>query len=236
MNVKLIRHTPDPDSIIALAASQCYSEGFVGDGRIPQNNLILKILDNGHLSVLEHASFTFAVEGISRACSHQLVRHRLASFSQQNQRYVEQKINTLTEQSKSNITPFPYITPLTILNFNPDDVPQTHRTPLSLFDETMRIIGVAYQKLIDAGIPPEDARFVLPNAAETKLVMTMNARELYHFFNVRCCTRAQWEIRNMADEMLRLVNRVAPMTFSRAGASCVTTGRCPEGTKGCGRI
>lgn len=213
MKVVLLQHTPGPDSVVALAASQCYAEGFVADGRTPPLNLIPKILDNGHLSVLEHASFTFAVEGISRACSHQLVRHRLASFSQQSQRYVKGI--------------FSYITPETIAQND-----MFHTEYNFLMD---RIVDL-YNTMLSMGIPAEDARFILPNAAETKLIMTMNARELYHFFNVRCCTRAQWEIRNMADEMLRLVKRVAPMIFTNAGASCVTTGRCPEGTKTCGRV
>lgn len=212
MKVVLLQHTPGADSVVALAASQCYAEGFVADGRTPPLNLIPKILDNGHLSVLEHASFTFAVEGISRACSHQLVRHRLASFSQQSQRYVKGIFN--------------YITPETIAQtFFREE-----------YDVLMVRITNLYNTMLKMGVPAEDARFVLPNATETKLVMTMNARELYHFFNVRCCTRAQWEIRNLADEMLRLVKSVAPITFSYAGASCVTTGRCPEGTKTCGRV
>ncbi len=173
------------------------------------------------MSPFEHASFTFAVEGISRACSHQLVRHRIASYSQQSQRYVSEESG------------FDFVVPPI---FKEDDVLNT------LFKEAMEHSHKYYCKLLKElekrGIKGEsarqDARFVLPNAAETKIVITMNARELLHFFRVRCCSRAQWEIRALATEMLRLVKRVAPLLFKDAGPSCVV-GKCPEGRFSCGK-
>ncbi len=166
----------------------------------------------GHFSVLEHASFTFGIEGISRACSHQLVRHRLASYSQQSQRYVSQKER------------FEAVTPPSIACR-----PELRERYEGLLEEIHRVYG----QFLDAGVPAEDARFVLPNAAATKLVVTMNARELHHFFNLRCCRRAQWEIRAVARDMLRLVRRKAPVLFAKAGPGCLR-GACPEGAMTCG--
>lgn len=176
--------------------------------------LLAKILDLGHFSVLEHASFTFGIEGISRACSHQLVRHRIASYSQQSQRYVAVKER------------FPAIIPPSIAE-NPQLAGR--------FEQFLADCHSLYGELMAAGIPAEDARFVLPNAAETKLVMTMNARELRHFFALRCCRRAQWEIRAMATEMLRVCQPVAPLLFAGAGPGCLD-GPCPEGKMTCGQI
>lgn len=218
MNITLLTYTPDPHSTVAAAARLCYSDAQIADlvekfRHADTNAFLEKIMALGHYSVLEHVSFTFGVEGISRACSHQLVRHRIASFSQQSQRYVKARES------------FQRITPETI---------QARPALLSRFDTLMDEIAEVYQELVAAGVPAEDARFVLPNAAATKLVMTMNARELLHFFELRCCRRAQWEIRALAEAMLDLVKDVAPVVFAKAGAACLK-GPCPEAEMSCGR-
>jgi thymidylate synthase (FAD) len=226
LKVILLTHTPNPEQVVAAAAKLCYSNTGVQElrKRIEEedaNKFVAGLLEMGHLSPVEHASFTFGVEGISRACSHQLVRHRLASYSQQSQRYV------------SKAKGFDYVIPPAI-----DD----HKQLREYFVDYMNAAHAAYihilEKLSERGIKGElanqDARFVLPNAAETKLVVTMNSRELLHFFRQRCCNRAQWEIRNMATEMLKLVQRIAPTIFAKAGPGCLS-GACPEGTHSCGK-
>jgi len=218
MDVQLLTHTPDPERVVAAAARLCYSaagiEQLLEKSRSEQESLLKKILSLGHYSVLEHASFTFGIEGISRACSHQLVRHRIASFSQQSQRYVSHRERLAA------------VTPESI-----GSQPQLARKYADFLDQA----HLLYRELMEAGVPAEDARFVLPNAAATKLVMSMNGRELQHFFELRCCRRAQWEIRLMATEMLRQVRRVAPVLFGSAGPGCVH-GPCPEGKMTCGAI
>ncbi len=218
MFVQLVQHTPEPERVVAAAARLCYSAASV-DRLLEQEpqerrRLLEKILALGHLSVLEHAVFTFAVEGISRACSHQLVRHRLASFSQQSQRYVSHRER------------FAAVVPPSIAAR-----PELQRRYAELLDEIHRL----YRDLVEAGVPPEDARFVLPNAAQTKLVLTMNARELRHFFALRCCRRAQWEIRELASAMLHIVRAAAPQLFAGAGPACLN-GHCPEGSLTCGNV
>ncbi len=225
LKVVLLAHTPDPEQTVAAAAKLCYSASGVDAvmERVEAGNqhpFIEKLVDMGHLSPIEHASFTFAIEGISRACSHQLVRHRLASYSQQSQRYVGMEDG------------FGYIVPPSI---GSDPVLKER------FEFFMDGIQEFYNELVQAmkarGIEGEaayeDARFVLPNAAETKIIMTMNARELLHFFTQRCCRRAQWEIRAMAIEMLKLARRTAPAIFREAGPPCLS-GPCPEGAYSCG--
>lgn len=221
INVKLLEYTPNPDKTVALAARQCYYPGFVGNDLVglkkTDEELLNEVISKGHTSVLEHASFTFAIEGISRACSHQLVRYRIASFSQQSQRYV-------------NANRFEYIIPESISKSDKTfKVDSGDVVSISdMYELTMQTIQHVYNTLIAAGVPAEDARYVLPNATETKLVMTMNARELLHFFHLRCCSRAQWEIRNLANLCLVLVKPVAPLIFKKAGPSCIK-GSCPEG-------
>ena len=219
MKVALLQHTPDPEITVALAARLCYSPVGIDALRekLSQSDIasfLDKIMSLGHQSVLEHVSFTFGIEGISRATSHQLVRHRLASYSQQSQRYVEFKGDG-----------FPVVVPGTV------DASARRR---AIFDEAMVACAAAYRALVDDGVPAEDARFVLPNAAETKIIVTMNARELTHFFELRCCERAQWEIRAMAVEMLGLVKKIAPTIFRDTGPGCLT-GPCPEGSMTCGK-
>ncbi|WP_305044046.1 FAD-dependent thymidylate synthase [Geoalkalibacter sp.] len=218
MRVSLLTHTPDPERTVAAAARLCYSDAAIGElmdrGAGDRAAFLQKILSLGHLSVLEHASFTFGIEGISRACSHQLVRHRIASYSQQSQRYVSQRER------------FEAVTPPSIA---------ARPELLDRYERLLRQIHQVYGEFLDAGIAAEDARFVLPNAAATKLVMTMNARELRHFFGLRCCRRAQWEIRALAVEMLRQCRRAAPLLFADAGPGCLS-GRCPEGPMTCGEM
>ena len=169
---------------------------------------IRRVLSYGHHSVIEHASFTFSVEGVSRALTHQLVRHRIASYTQQSQRYVT--YDTLED----------YVAPRSI---------SENKKAQKIYNDTLKQISDAYQKLLKLDIPKEDARFLLPNAAKTNILITMNARELCHFFNLRCCERSQWEIREMAIEMLRQTKKAAPALFEKAGPFCVESGYCPEG-------
>ena len=218
MRVQLLTHTPEPEKVVAAAARLCYSpssiEELMGRKKSEQEALLEKILELGHLSVLEHAAFSFGIEGISRACSHQLVRHRIASYSQQSQRYVSQ-----TDR-------FEAVTPPSV-----SDAPEL----AGRFESMLDSIHELYRDMVEAGIPAEDARFLLPNAATTKIVMTMNARELRHFFALRCCRRAQWEIQIMAKEMLRQARTAAPLLFANAGPGCLD-GPCPEGKMTCGAI
>ena len=160
---------------------------------------------------LKHAIFTFSIEGISRACSHQLVRHRMASYLQQSQRYVKLGRDSFVTPPKIN----------------------ANKPARKMYDELMRTIWEKYEKLLEAGVPVEDARFVLPNAAKTNIVMTINANSLFNFFGLRCCLHSQWEIRKLANEMLREVRRVAPYLFADAGPWCKTTGVCPEKDSSC---
>lgn len=226
MKVKLIQHTPDPERAVAAAGRLCYApigaeEIFDDMSDVEIKRLIRILIKSGHHSAIEHASFTFAIEGVSRACTHQLVRHRIASYSQQSQRYV---------------------------NFDSDDAfivpPSIEADPdaKKIFIEAMDSSRRAYEKLVGIGLSKgigreavqEDARFVLPNAAETKIVVTMNARSLRNFFTVRCCNRAQWEIRYLADEMLRRMKEIAPTLFEGAGPNCLRE-PCPEGKLSCGK-
>jgi thymidylate synthase (FAD) len=243
LKVKLLSHTPDAEKLIATAAKLCYSSSDIEslrDGLTDEKveSFIDMIVSIGHESVVEHVSFTFGIEGISRACSHQLVRHRIASYSQKSQRYV-------------NENGFEFITPPAIA-----ELPEA-RTE---YDRIIDAITGSYEKLaalltekhtvqfISQGMDEktarskasklanEDARFVLPNACETKIVVTMNVRSLFNFFRHRCCNRAQWEIRAVANEMLRQCIEVAPHIFAHAGPSCVAEGKCPEGKMTCGKI
>lgn len=256
LKVKLIEHTPNPEKVVAASAKLCYSqvgvdeilEGLDGE---KTEKFVNMLMSYGHFSTIEHISFTFAIEGVSRTLTHQLVRHRLASYSQQSQRYV--KLNA-----------FEYITPPSIEN---------NEEAKKIFTEAMKKDQEDYDKIveilfnesfnnkienymndnninnvneIDEKVKKafkrdcekkaiEDARYVFPNACETKIMVTMNARTLMNFFAHRCCDRAQWEIRQMADSMLKEVKKVAPTIFKYAGPSCLK-GACPEGTMTCGNI
>ncbi len=238
--VTLLAYTPEPEKLVAAAAKLCYSSSSpqtLMDGLTPEKTeSFLEMLQTiGHESPIEHVSFTFGIEGVSRSLLAQITRHRIASYSVQSQRYVREK-------------DFQYVTPPEIAA-----IPEA----LELYEQTMTQIGESYDRLaamlkqkhtetLMAGgmeekaaarkaekMAIEDARFVLPNACDTQMVVTMNARSLYNFFRHRCCNRAQWEIREVAYQMLALVHEVAPTLFQNAGAPCIC-GNCPEGKMSCG--
>ena len=216
MKVTLINHTENPDRICAAAAQSCYSDKgatelfeAISDDRA--RKMIAKVVGMGHLSVVEHAYFTFSIEGVSRSLTHQLVRHRIASYSQQSQRYVDME--------KAD-----YVLPPSI-----DEDPEAKAEYAEAMEAAWRAYRILAQK-----VPKEDARYVLPNACHTNITVTMNARELWHLFRLRCCRRAQWEIRRMAWSMLAEAKKVAPILFSEAGPGCFR-GACPEGEYSCGK-
>lgn len=235
LKVVLLKHTPDPEAVVAMAAKLCYSAANIDELKKnieakDQKRFIEKLVKMGHLSPIEHISLTFGIEGISRACSHQLVRHRLASYSQQSQRYVSEK----GQGSGGEGQTFEYVIPPSIAEDN-----ETKDVFEKFMSEAQKAYDLLIKKLNEKGITGEaanqDARFVLPNAAETKIVVTMNARELLHFFNVRCCERAQWEIREAAFQMLQEARKAAPVIFSKAGPGCLYA-PCTEGEFYCGKI
>lgn len=230
--MELLRYSEGPEELVAMAAKLCYSPAGIADLKAgvtaeDQSEFVRKLTDMGHLSPIEHASFTFGIEGISRSLLAQITRHRIASFSVKSQRYVGE--DSLDNSRRDGV--FNYVIPPRIVELGADEVREYHRQ--------MEMIQQWYDYWLDklaahGDSAKEDARFVLPNAAETKLVVTMNARQLLHFFAVRCCNRAQWEIRGLATEMLRLVRQVAPVIFRGAGPGCLT-GPCPEGKMSCGK-
>ena len=240
--VTLLTYTTEPERTVASAAKLCYSASDIStikEGLTDEKtaSFVEMLAEIGHESPIEHAYFTFGIEGVSRSLLAQITRHRIASYSVQSQRYVKEKN-------------FSYVTP-----------PEIAKDPetLKIYEESMAKAEEAYHALADklsegylneflaAGIDEktakrnaekkaiEDARFVLPNACETKLVMTINARSLINFFHHRCCNRAQWEIRDVADQMLTLVSKVAPNIFNTAGPPCLVGG-CPEGNMSCGKL
>lgn len=242
MKVELLRYTPDGERLIASAAKLCYSP--VGISSIEENldrenmeKFLELLVDLGHESPIEHVNFTFAVEGVSRTLTHQLVRHRIASYSQQSQRYVK-------------LDQFEYIIPPSI-----EGNPEAKRLFIEAMEKdqeyynriTQILFDGYYKEYIKEGLSQrearqksekqaiEDARYVFPNACETKIVFTMNARTLLNFFRLRSCNRAQWEIRRLAIEMLKLVKGVYPTLFKNAGPGCIN-GPCPEGNMTCGKI
>ncbi|MDR0325626.1 MAG: FAD-dependent thymidylate synthase [Oscillospiraceae bacterium] len=215
--VCLVASTPDAQRLVAAAARNCYSGkgptkllDEMDDNTV--EDLLRRVASMGHASLWEHASYTFTLENVSRSLLAEITRHRIASFSVKSQRYVKE-------------TQFDHIRPPTV---------QADEEAARLFDHAMEAAGEAYRALLDRGIPPEDARFVLPNACCTHIVVTMNARELLHFFKLRCCHRAQWEIRSVAGQMLALAREAAPLLFEKAGPACVW-GACGEGTLSCGQ-
>ena len=239
-NVYLLTYTPNPEHSIAAAAKLCYSSSSISDLR---NNLtdekaaqfVEMLSEIGHESPIEHASFTFGIEGVSRALLAQITRHRMASFSVKSQRYVREGA-------------FEYVTPPEIEN-----IPEAKKIYEEIMAEDQKrydaLAEILKQQHIKTFLAEgkdektanrlaekkaiEDARFVLPNACETQMVLTMNARSLMNFFRHRCCNRAQWEIKDVADQMLSLVLKVAPNLFKNAGPACVS-GPCPEGKMTCG--
>lgn len=288
LKVKLLEHTPNPDKVVAKAAKLCYSKIGIEDMNVSDEEafkFVNRLASMGHESPIEHVSFTFAIEGVSRSLTHQLVRHRIASFSQQSQRYVK-------------LAQFEYVIPPKIkenasaCKVYIDQMQYAQNAYNKIYDELLleaaqkegiyskymeyanEILFDRYKaeslmeaydwekikpfneiKSLDAwwaeydkSLPRnerkytstqkaiiEDARYVFPNACETKICVTMNARTLMNFFHHRCCDRAQWEIRELADEMCRLVKEVAPAIFCKAGPNCVS-GPCPEGAMSCGKV
>jgi thymidylate synthase (FAD) len=241
LNVKLLSYTPEPEKLISAAAKLCYSdvsgEKIMEDLNEEKAKKFLDFLmDLGHESPIEHVSFSFSIEGVSRVLTHQLVRHRIASYSQRSQRYVQEG-------------QFHYIIPPEIEDINEakeifvqqmekdqevyyklsDILYKKHFADFNKNNSEKEASRLAQKKAI------EDARYVLPNSCETKIMVTMNARSLIHFFNLRCCNRAQWEIREMADQMLIEVKKVAPNLFNNIGPRCLK-GPCPEGKMTCGEI
>ncbi|MCR1972760.1 FAD-dependent thymidylate synthase [Clostridium sporogenes] len=234
MKVKLLEYTPNAEKLIASAAKLCYSSSGIED---LQNNLDKEKVDKflnmlmsyGHESPIEHVSFTFGIEGVSRSLTHQLVRHRIGSYSQQSQRYVR-------------LEQFEYVIPPSV---------EKDEEAKKIYIETMKncqksydnIANILKEKYINDGVRAvdaekkaiEDARYVFPNACTSKIIVTMNARSLMNFFRHRCCNRAQWEIRELAEIMLFEVKEVAPTLFKYCGPGCVN-GPCPEGKMSCGKI
>lgn len=255
IKVTLLAHTPEPERTVAMAAKLCYSPVGIEDIREglteeKTTSFLNMLSDLGHASPTEHAEFTFGIEGISRACSHQLVRHRIASYSQQSQRYVDG-------------TRFEFVTPPEI---------ERNSRALEAYNRAIEVEAKAYREIRDALVvgyineflgaeqsgtdeeiiesfkaenkakysafvkkANEDARFILPNASTTKIVCTFNARSLHNFFAHRCCNRAQWEIREVAEKMLKECLKVAPTLFKNSGPSCLF-GPCPEGKMSCGKM
>lgn len=242
MKVTLLTHTPDPEHVLASAARLCYSASDISavmENLTPEKTaeFVNRLAEMGHESPMEHVSFTFGIEGVSRALLAQITRHRIASYSVQSQRYVKENM-------------FEYVVPPEIAA-----VPAAKAEFIAAMEEDQRhyesLTALLKQKhlqeLLATGMTEkaansaaekkaiEDARFVLPNACTTKIMMTMNARSLMNFFHHRCCNRAQWEIRDLASQMFRICYEIAPHLFANAGPACVS-GRCPEGKMSCGRM
>ena len=224
-NVKLIRYTPAPEELIAMAGKLCYSAADLDDlgegvAERDQTKYLSRLSEMGHYSTFEHASFTFGIEGVSRSLLAQITRHRIASFSVKSQRYV-----ALGDDENG----FDYVVPPRIAALGEEAEAEYHAQMAQ-----MNAWYQAWRKRLGAGeASNEDARFVLPNAAATRMLVTMNARELLHFLSLRCCNRAQWEIRSVAWQMLALAYEAAPALFGKAGPGCLR-GACPEGRKCCG--
>ncbi len=218
MKVQLLSYTKNPEQTIALAAKLCYSTKSIDQiinslDSEQSKRIIKKIIRLGHYSVLEHASFTFGIENISRVTSHQLVRHRIASYAQKSQRYtrIDPKENCVI----------------------PKDI--AHDQDFGQKFQNLSAQSTAfYLEMLKKGISPEDARYILPQAITTNIIFTANARELIHFFRLRCCNRAQWEIRELALKMLEIAKDIAPNIFAIAGPPCLN-GPCPEGEMSCGK-
>jgi thymidylate synthase (FAD) len=215
MNVKLIGYTSDPEKLPAMAATLTHTkikpENLNKMPNKKQSAVLRQVLNLGHTSVIEHASFTFAISDVSRSLTHQLVRHRIASFSQQSQRYV-------------NLNEPNYVIPPSI---------RKNKKTKKAYEKTMMVIWDYYNKLLELKIPAEDARYVLPNGTCTNIMVTMNARSLLNFFELRCCLHAQWEIRLLANKMLQEVKKIAPIIFKNSGPLCKTKHICPEKKKNC---
>jgi thymidylate synthase (FAD) len=232
MKVKIIAYTSNPEKVVAAAAMASYKKEIPELKENTDEQAAKEIEEKmsfGHVSIIEHTNFTFAVSEVSRALTHQLVRHRVASYTQQSQRYV-----------KFVKKGFGHVVPKTVEENSEKEINEGGSSQTTTigekFENLMSEIQDCYNLLVENGVKPEDARFVLPNACYTNIVITMNARELLHFFGLRCCDRAQWEIREMADKMLKLCKEKAPAIFENAGPNCQQLGYCPEGKQSCGKV
>lgn len=215
-SVSIISHTENPLETIYRAARQCYSAGSVAAmepvSREKMAELVQRCIRSGHTSVLEHASFTFAISGVSRALSHQLVRHRMASYSQQSQRFVK-------------VEDIEYVCPPSLRDETSAD--------RAYFLSALKRAAHTYKTIVADGVPAEDARFILPNATATNIVVSMNCRAMLHFLEERCCSKAQWEIRELAWSMRQKLVKILPEVFETVGPKCWHIGYCPE-DRGCG--
>lgn len=219
IKVTLLSHTADPEQNVVAAIRQCYSS--VGAEELKEKTteevrkrLIKQVIESGHTSTLEHASFTFAIDGVSRVTEIHLIRHRIASFSIQSGRYVKRGDAA-------------YRIPPKIKALKDKKLLEKY---LKHLEKTQEL----YNELIEAEIPAEDARYCQPQSIQVKIVMSMNARELLHFFSLRTCTRAQWEVQEVARLMLKEVRKVAPTIFENAGPPCVSEKICNQGKLSCG--
>ncbi len=213
MKVQLLGYTPNADNLCGAIARTCYSQDDAGEliaKDVDYTQTLRRVVKSGHTSVIEHAVFTFNISGISRVISHQLVRHRIASVTQTSQRY------TTTSELDT-------VYPDSI--YDNEEIRNTVRT---LED----IIQDIADELRELGLKEEDIRYIYPNSVKTNIVLTMNARSLLNFFALRCCNRAQTEIRELAEVMLDLCQSVAPVIFENAGKPCIR-GECPEGEMSC---
>lgn len=242
LKVELLRYTPDGEKLVAAAAKLCYSP--VGVTEIEEglteekvDSFLDLLMDMGHASPIEHVNFTFGIEGVSRTLTHQLVRHRIASYSQQSQRYV--RLNQFDYVVPPHIENNPKAKELFIKAMEDDQKYYDEISALLYKDHFDKYIveglseKIAKQKAEKEAI--EDARYIFPNACETKVVLTMNTRSLLNFFSLRCCNRAQWEIRELAIKMLIECKKVYPLLFKKSGPGCLR-GACPEGNMTCGKI
>lgn len=228
MRVEMLEKTSNPLDLLYGAARQCYNKGSILDrykewdiSDTKKEILVKKVINSGHLSVLEHVSISFIVDNVSRALTHQLVRHRTGKYSQQSQRYAG-----LGEGKNEGICP--YVIPPKIKN---------NEKAAEIFENLHEKILEAYQDLYDLGVPAEDARFVLPNSIKSGIVMTMDLRNLLHFFGERCCSCSQWEIRRLAYKMLDICKREFPYVFNGKGPKCKTLGYCNEpSNRSCGKL
>jgi len=219
LKVTLLSHTADPEENVVAAIRQCYSS--VGAEELKEKTteevrkrLIKQVIESGHTSTLEHASFTFALDGVSRVTEIHLIRHRIASFSIQSGRYVKRGDAAYRVPSKIRAL--------------------KDKKLLEKYLEHLEKTQELYNELIEAEIPAEDARYCQPQSIQVKIVMSMNARELLHFFSLRTCTRAQWEVQEVARLMLNEVRKVAPTIFENAGPPCISEKLCNQGKLSCG--
>jgi thymidylate synthase (FAD) len=243
LKVTLLTHTPEPEKIVAAAAKLCYSNAPVSKlmddlDEEKTTSFLNKLSGLGHASPVEHCSFTFAIEGVSRSFLAQITRHRIASYSVRSQRYCRMTGDDIVcppavaEDYEANEAFSQAIQSIKFTYNHLHNILEDKHTEMLMLNDASLTEPEARKKA--SKMANEDARFILPEACETSMIVTMNARELNNFFKLRCCNRAQWEIRSVADEMLKLVYPIAPTLFKSAGPGCVSCGHCTEGAMTCG--